>query len=227
MTTKQKSLLLSTLLLVLCLALVAGGTYALFSDKVVLTNHLEAGTMDITLKRVNLITNELDPTTGYLKEGGTDETVDFSTPTDRNIFDLAEGALLVPTSSYTAVMEITNDAATSDVAFGYWFEIKFYDTTSAEFADQLTVTVTTNYGVEGEEVEHTVKLTDGQTFIGSDSELVGTLDLTAANKTETFAVSVTFEDLENNNDVKGKKVSFDLVVHAIQVVKAPAASTTP
>jgi len=64
-TTKKRSVLLSVMTLVLCLALVAGGTYALFSDQVTLTNHLEAGTLDITLTRTKLVTKSLDNETSH------------------------------------------------------------------------------------------------------------------------------------------------------------------
>ena len=215
MTTKQKSVLLSVLMLVLCLALVAGGTYALFSDDVTLTNHLEAGTLDITLKRTKLETLSLDNTTGYLVETVNNDVVDFSTPNDRNVFDIEEGVLIVPCSSYTATMEITNDVATSDVAFAYWLEIRFGSESDLELADQLKVVLTTEDGTEYE-----VVLSDGA-MIGSEGSPVGTLPKTAS---ETFEISVEFLDLDNNNDAKSKKVSFDLIVHAVQAIKAPTAT---
>lgn len=218
MTTKQRSVLLSVLMLVLCLALVAGGTYALFTDDVTLTNHLQAGKMDITLKRTKLVTYELDTTTGYLTDGGSDEVVDFSGETTRNVFDIENGALIVPKSSYTATMEITNDSTASDVAFAYWLEIKFDNQTSADLADQLTVTVVTDDGTQNGKTTE-VTLSAGQTFIGSETAPIGTL---AKTKSQTFKVSVLFDDLDNNNDVQNKTVHFDLIVHAVQVVSAPS-----
>ena len=215
MTTKQKSVLLSVLMLVLCLALVAGGTYALFSDDVTLTNHLEAGTLDITLKRTKLETLSLDNNTGYLAENVNTDVVDFSTPNDRNVFDIEDGVLIVPCSSYTATMEITNDVATSDVAFSYWLEIRFGSESDLELADQLKVVLTTEDGVE-----HEVILSNGA-MIGSEGAPIGTLAKTAS---ETFKISVEFLDLDNNNDAKSKKVSFDLIVHAVQAIKAPTAT---
>ena len=68
MTKKKRTILLSVMTAVLCLALVAGGTYALFSDQVTLTNHLEAGKLDITLTRTYLKTKSLNSQTGYLDE---------------------------------------------------------------------------------------------------------------------------------------------------------------
>ena len=215
MTTKQKSVLLSVLMLVLCLALVAGGTYALFSDDVTLTNHLEAGTLDITLKRTKLETLSLDNNTGYLAENVNTDVVDFSTPNDRNVFDIEDGVLIVPCSSYTATMEITNDVATSDVAFSYWLEIRFGSESDLELANQLRVVLTTEDGVE-----HEVILSNGA-MIGSEGAPIGTLAKTAS---ETFKISVEFLDLDNNNDAKSKKVSFDLIVHAVQAIKAPTAT---
>ena len=51
MTKRKRSVLLSILTLVLCLSVVAAGTYALFTDDVTFEEHLNAGSLDITLIR--------------------------------------------------------------------------------------------------------------------------------------------------------------------------------
>ena len=228
MTTKQKSVLMSVLVLVLCLALIAGGTYALFTDQVTLTNHLEAGQMDITLKRIKLETWTLDTETGFLVQETDDTVVDFSEGTDKNVFGLADNAVIVPECEYTATMQLMGidpdkPERVNNVAFSYWLEIKLDSANSSEdFADQLKVVITTKDGTETE-----VTLKDGK-FIGSKDAPVGTVELNRpANDPETFKVSVTFLDLDNNNDVQSDKVSFDLIVHAVQATKAPTTGTTP
>ena len=115
MTTKRRSIILSAMTLMLCIALVAGGTYALFTDSVKLTNHLQAGTLDITLVRTNLKTKSLNQTTGFLVETENADDVDFSKANGDNVFDMTEGTLVVPACWYEAEMQITNN---SDVAFG-------------------------------------------------------------------------------------------------------------
>ena len=222
MTMKQKSVLMSTLLLMLCLALVAAGTYALFTDEVTLTNHLEAGHMDITLKRIKLETLTLDTASGFLVEKNDDTVEDFSNGTDKNIFGLDESAVIVPGCTYTATMQLMgvdkdNPDRVNNVAFSYWLEIKFDGNKSnGELADQLTVIVTTKDGTE-----HEVVLREGK-FIGGEASPIGTVKLNRPeDDPETFKVTVIFDDLNTNNDAQGDNVTFDLIVHAVQATKKP------
>lgn len=217
MTTKKRSVLLSVMTLVLCLALVAGGTYALFSDQVTMTNHLEAGTLDITLTRTNLVTESLDDETGFLVEATSTEVVDFSNPTTRNVFDIDGDELIVPSCSYTATMSIANN---SDVAFGYWLEIVFSDEANLELADQLQVTVTTVDGTTETEWLDEV-LSESAGLLGSAEAPMGIL---AKTKSAPFTISVEFiSDDDVNNDAQAQGLDFDLVVHAVQVTDAPTA----
>jgi uncharacterized protein (TIGR02452 family) len=114
--------------------LIAGGTYALFSDQVTLTTHLKAGTLDITLHRVNLKTLVLDNDTGYLTDKTSTEIVDFSRPTNRNVFDIDSNHKIVPGCTYDATLKLTNS---TDVAFLYWVEIINRDLSGVDLADQL------------------------------------------------------------------------------------------
>ena len=124
MTKTKRSTLMAVLLMVLCVAMFAAGTYALFTDGVDLKNHLSAGTLDITLERTHLSTWQLDNTTGLFVEKTNDGVVNFSEPSKRNVFDITEVDRIVPLCSYTAQMKISNN---SDVAFRYWIEIVFDD----------------------------------------------------------------------------------------------------
>ena len=210
---KKRSVLLSALTLMLCLALVASGTYALFSDQVTLKNHLQAGTLDITLIRTNLTTLSLDNTTGFLVETENSEDVDFSAPTDRNVFDITDETLVVPGCVYTAEMQIQNN---SDVAFGYWLEIVFDDTVDLTLAEQLKVTVTTadgNKSISG-------MLNENKGLIGEEADPVQILAKTGS---ALFTVTVEFCDLDHsvNNNAKLSSFEFDIIVHAVQITTAP------
>ncbi|MBR2970906.1 MAG: hypothetical protein IKC48_03825 [Clostridia bacterium] len=206
MSTKAKSLLMSSLMVMMCLAAVAVGTYALFSAEVTLTNHLKAGTLDVMLRRTNLVATYLDED-GYLDEKTDGEDVDFTQATNQNVFGFSGTGTVVPGSKYTADMEIINNG---DVAFAYWIEIVFDDTLGLELADQIEITVTTDQSVSA-------KLSSGVT-LGSETSPIGTL--AATDESQAFSVSVEFLDLKDgsNNDAQGQEVSFDLVVHAVQVV---------
>ena len=210
---KKRSVLLSALTLMLCLALVASGTYALFSDQVTLKNHLQAGTLDITLIRTNLKTLSLDNTTGFLVETENPEDVDFSAPTTRNVFDITDETLVVPGCVYDAEMQIKNN---SDVAFGYWLEIVFDDTVDLTLAEQLKVTVTTADGSKS----ISGMLDQNKGLIGEEADPIGILAKTGS---ALFTVTVEFCDLDHsvNNNAKLTSFEFDIIVHAVQITTAP------
>lgn len=213
MTKKKRSVLLSVMTLALCLALIASGTYALFSDEVRLTNHLQAGTLDITLTRNSLTTKSVDTTTGFLTDPiTTTEPVDFSNPTNRNIFDITADTLIVPGSYYSAEMQISNH---SDVAFGYWLEIVFDGTVDLTLAEQIKITVTTSDGAKS--ISTTLDKSKG--LIGEEASPIEVL---AKSGSALFTISVEFSDLGNNNDAKNKTFEFDVIVHAVQVTSEPA-----
>ena len=207
----KRSLLLSVMTVVLCVSLVAGGSYALFSESVTMTNHLHAGTMDITLTRTDLVTISLDPTTGLLIRTQNGEDVNFSDPTTRSVFDMTDQTLLVPGSFYQAEMQIANH---SDVAFGYWLEIVFTDEEALVLADQIKVTVTSAAGTKE------ARLSESAGEIGNASSPISVLDKT---QTALFTVSVEFLDLTGANDAaKSQNLYFDVIVHAVQSATLPA-----
>ena len=225
MTKKKRSVLLAVLTLVLCVALVAAGTYALFSDKVTLGNHLQAGTLDITLIRTKLVTESLDPSTGFIVHKENTERIDFSTPWDpehpelknENVFDMVEGLLIAPGCSYSAEMQIINN---SDVAFGYWIQIDFDDEADLALANQLKITIET---VDSQKSIDGKILSESKGLIGSEKSPIGVLSKTAEGKLQEFTVTVEFADSKANNDAKNAAFDFDLIVHAVQVTTAPKA----
>lgn len=225
MTKKKRSVLLSVLTLVLALSLIASGTYALFSDSVKLENHLEAGTLDITLTRTNLLTQSLNTTTGFLVKTENAEDIDFSEPADpndpnaknKNVFDITGDTLIVPDCWYTAEMQIKNN---SDVAFGYWLEIVFEDGVDLTLADQIQLTVVTVEGTQSK----TLSQSKGE--IGAKDDHIGTL---AKGAEQLFTVTVAFNNLDEsvNNTAMSKAMDFDIIVHAVQVTKAPTETPAP
>ena len=205
MSKKKTKLLIALITIALCICMVVGGTYALFTDKVILTNHLKAGELNITLVRTNLTTTTLDEETGYLKTVESTPDVDFTNETAENVFGLTSDTKIVPQCSFEAMMEVSNN---SDVAFSYSLEIVL-DGDAKELSDQIELSVTVNG------VTTTNKLSEGYTV-----ENVATL---AINQTSEFVVNILFLDLDSevNNAAQNQEVNFDLIVSAIQVTQAP------
>ena len=222
MTRRKRSVLMSVLTCLLCLALVASGTYALFSDQVTLKNHLVAGTLDITLIRTNLTTLSLDNNTGFLVKTENPKDIDFSEPADlndpnaenKNIFDITDETLIVPGCVYSAEMQISNN---TDVAFGYWLEIVFDDTVDLTLAEQLKITVTTVD--ESKSISGMLSANAG--LIGGEADPISVLAKSGAS---LFTITVEFCDLDYsvNNNAKLATFDFDVVVHAVQVTTAPS-----
>lgn len=223
---RKRVLIVAVAIILLCMSIVLGVTWALFSDLASVKNHLKAGDLEITLERVDLVKKTLSDL-GYLEEVRVqDETKDapvsFTDPTNKNVFglDLDEGGKatekIAPGAKFTAKMKISNN---SDVAFGYWIEIVCTDKASGEaLAKQLKVTVNTGSD-KSDTVANGLK-------IGSASEHV---DVLAKGESDTFTVTVEFLDsykdsngLEygDNDLAQGEDLEFDLVVHAIQVTGA-------
>ena len=213
MNKKMRTLLLACVTILLCVTMIAGGTYALFTDEVRLSNHLIAGDMDITLERIALNGKTLNNTTGFLDDLNDTSIVDFSGETTENVFGLKNDTLIVPESSYKATMKITNG---SDVAFGYWLEIKVTgnkdakdDTKVAELLSQLTI------NVKAGDKEISQSLAD--LTVGAKNDLVAVL---AKGSESIFTVEIVFEsDDDVNNDAMNDEVMFDLYVYAVQVTK--------
>ena len=157
MFKRKRALLIACSTILLCLALIVGGTYALFTDSAKVTNHLRAGFMDVTLIRTNYTHKVLDLQTGYLTDRvatGDELNVDFSGVTNENLFGLTmeddaataydDRDLMVPGVSYRSEMKLTNNGT---VAFNYTINIVYNETdangneSDSKFAEQLYVTL--------------------------------------------------------------------------------------
>lgn len=207
MTKTKRSIVVSVMIIMLAFALIATGSYALFTADAELTNHLSAGTLDITLKRTHLWTHSIDPRTGSMADSENPYTLDFSKPNDENVFDILPGTLIVPGCSYTAEMQIENN---SDVPFGYWLEIVFDDSDNLALADQLYVKVSTVKGATE------ARLSESAGLVGKENDPIGILEI---GDSQLFTINVEFLDLEDvvNNTAMNQSLEFDVLVHAVQI----------
>ena len=213
---KLRTLLMCTLSIMLCMATVVVGTYALFTDKVTLNNHLQAGTLEISLVRTKLTKTELTER-GYLETSELpdgENGKDFSNATNENVFGITDGTLVVPGSSYQADLKLTNGGS---VAFTYLVELKIIEGGSTALADQLIITAG-----KSEAAATSKKLSDVANGLIFDGELAASTPET--NTAVNFFVKVEFvndTETDANNAAKNGEVKFDIVVSAFQKTTAP------
>ena len=209
---RKRTLLVSVAVILLCMTIILGVTFALFTDKETIENHLVAGDLSITLNRVSLVKTTLDEK-GYLKELPADTTVvPFDQATNENVFGLTANEKIVPGSKFVAKMAIANNG---DVACGYWIEVVCTDKSKGEdLAKQLKVTVDS---VDG-------KIEDGLQLKGANG-YIGSVEIT---KSKEFTITVEFLDCfdtnsgltkYDNDKAKGEELYFDLIVHAEQLTE--------
>ena len=235
---RKRTVLVSTAIILLCLSVIVGMTWALFTDTRSLNNHLKAGDMSITLLRTELTKTMLNEK-GYLDtieiQKATDDPVDFTTnkpddTADDNVFGIAEGEIIVPGTKYVAVMQIENH---SDVAFGYWIEIKCDDESKLEdLAQQLKVTVTTDSD-SYDFVANGLTVKPEKGYIEAVAVRPANADETDTTGIAKFTVTVEFVDLgvnddftSDNNLAKEDTVEFDIVVNAVQLTTDPNSTPT-
>ena len=209
----KRALLLSGVTILLCFTIIIGMTYALFSDTDSVYNHLQAGTLEVTLKRTRL------DKTYYvggrdLKHEINENVIDFTSKTslDRNIFDILANEKIVPGCKYVATMQVENH---SDAPFGYWIAVKCSDETKdSSLAKQLWVTVECGD-------------TKVENFVGDslivDDEGRGCIGYVAIGEADSFTVTVEFLDsavsdkeMDSNDLAQSESILFDLVVYATQ-----------
>lgn len=223
----KRMLIVSCATILACMSVVAGMTWALFTDTQIVTNHLVAGDLVIKLSRTELTKTTLDTTTGYLKtEAVPNAALDFTDPSDANVFGLSQDEKMVPGTKYVATMEVSADAEDNDVAFEYWVRIDCKDNNA--LAQQLKVTVYSDLNEDGTIDMETEKKLDGILVEDlGNPDVPDVIGLVSKGNPSTFIVEIEFVNLgytyENgilsstNNDAKGQDVDFDLIVYAVQV----------
>lgn len=205
--SKVRTLLVACVMIMLCAAMIVGGTYALWSDNVTVENHLTSGTLQVKLERISLTKTYLDDETGYLVTAGPDMTiVDFTdtNTADDNVFGI-EDEKVVPCSEYEAKLRLTNNG---DVAFTYDVIIKLNSASNA-LAEQLKVYI------DGED-----KGTLDQYAVDGKA-IISTQTMAKDDTAKEFTVKIQFINDNNiNNDAQDKEVKFDLLVNAVQKTTA-------
>lgn len=210
---KKRTLVLALSIILLCMSLLISTTYALFSETIVIKNHLQAGFLDVSLVRTNLkytILNE----EGYLQEEEISENIDFSALKNESIFGIdSPSTLIVPGSYFEAELELRNQG---NVAIEYVIKIVFNDEVN-ELAKQVKVKLIKDDG--SEEIKTLDEILKNDFIISSDEMIVG-------EKTNKFSIRIEFinDVLENtyngviinNNLAQNKQTTFDLVVEAVQ-----------
>ncbi len=221
-TNRKRALIVSASVILLCMTVIVGMTWALFTDEKPLFNHLQAGDLSITLDRTALTKTTLNAA-GYLVEeqiqAPGSKPANFTDPTNDNVFGIKDGEKIVPGSKYVATMQIANN---SDVAFGYWVEIVCTNQKDgADLAKQIKVTVSVDSGLNQADFV-------GNGLVVKDANS-GCIDELAVGEVSTFTVTVEFLDsaisgnqIEDNNLAKNQKLDFDLIVHAVQATSTPA-----
>lgn len=224
---RNRLLLVSCVVILLCVCMIAGMSYALFTESVTVKNHLHAADLDIGLYRTYLKYNDLN-NDGELEEFEDSTVVDFTTTTfpEKNIFGVnSEGILLVPGSFFTADMKITNDG---EVAFEYTVSIILNGDGSTDPA------VIARNKALAEQLQVTFKHADGSTTVKRLTELSTGFTIQAGKMKVTdteqeFTITIDFlddvvvnrdetprEDWIYNNEAQEGTVWFDLVVSAVQ-----------
>ncbi len=211
MAKRTRVLLLSLVTVLLGVALVVGGTFALFSDEVTVNNHLSAGSLEVGLQRTSFTTHTIAD--NGLMEDVTDSTVVDLVASNDPVFNIVNA---VPTSYYAAKLEVSNRG---DVAFDYGVRILWNTENNATdeqklFAEQITITISDAYGTTLKEFA-LADCAENQVSLGS--VLAKTNDA-QDYPTGSFIVKATFEDREDNNGVQLITIDFDLQVYAVQKV---------
>lgn len=226
---KLRATILAVITMLLCVSLIAFGTYALFTDSRNLVVHLNAATLEIDLLRTHLDYNSLS-TDGYEYVGENTETINFTEATERNLFDLTEDTLIAPGCWYEATLQINNKGT---VAFVWWLDITLNGNVS-ELSDQIQITITQcdKNGVELKNADGSYamqragRLSDGA-VLGSAENPVGHFAISADNTVAVFKVRVEFLNLDTdgsiNNLAQNGKTAFDMTVNAVQELQNPQA----
>ena len=187
-----------------CLALLIGGSYALFSDSVDVNNHLKAGNLKVGLERVSYQTSTIGSDGNWID--GTADTSVVDLTSDSQALFATENA--VPGSWYEAKIKVTNKG---NVAFDYGMRMLWNTNGEAtaeqqELAGQIRMTIT--YGANNTSVSFMLDES-------SDVELGRLL----SGASEIFTVRAELTDAANNNAVQDISLDFDLQVYATQVVQ--------
>ena len=222
MTRRTKTLLISTMTLMLCIMLISAATFALYSQETRITNHLEAGKLELQLWRVGVAQHTLNDA-GYLETvtRGQGETTpsgnavyqNFSGSVNDNFFGLTDQDLksLVPGAWYETTLKLVNNG---DVAFTFSINIVAIQASSA-LQEQVTVSI-----IPCDENGNAIGNATSKTLSELVANSVAVTQVMDATATEQYVkVKIAFSDKISEIDENG--VNFDLLVKADQLVSKP------
>lgn len=225
MLKRNRLLLISSSVVLLCLAIVVGATYALFTEKASVQHHLQAGNLTASLVRHSYTYTVLGDD-GVMKTvkssdiaaDNKDKDVDFSAVNKSNFFgfDNSKEIKMAPGCSFNAVFTIANKGST---AFTYSFDFVGVDgkSISDDFAKQLQVDVV---AIKDDGTTKSVASGTIYSFINDSGKVYtangGEALVVDANSSTKFSVTVTFVSSGNNNAAEKGTVWFDFVVNATQ-----------
>ena len=206
MSKATRALLVSCAVIIVCMSLIVGVTYALFTDRVQLVTHLKAGNLNVEMQRSSLtyyVINE----EGKLVEQTDKTPIDFSTATSKNVFGLPEGKTLtiVPQSFIQANLQLVNKG---NVAFKYKVSITNASELNA-LSDQVKITVKCG------DKEITKSISQ---IVNAGGVLVSDIAMAGNEEMQNISVRITFVDSKDNNDAKQLETKFDLIIEATQDV---------
>ena len=231
MMNRKRVLLMSASMILLCMCVIVGATYALFTDTETVANHLQAGNLDVKFERTYLEYTVLNDE-GMMIVKTVEDDADFTETnlSTANIFGITDDSKIVPGSYVKAELKVSHDRDVDDipdsnVAFDYKVFIKLDKNSYNDLADQLYVTVTNNE--TDEVVVNNVKLND-KMFNAEDPGYVCIFsgDDVKLSESDTFTVMIVFENVTNdkgetNNKAENQTVYFDLIIEAEQSTVAP------
>lgn len=231
MMNRKRVLLMSVAMILLCMCVIVGATYALFTDTETVGNHLRAGNLDVKFERTNLEYTVLNGD-GMMIVKTVEDDADFTETNlaTANIFGITDDSRIVPGSYVKAELKVSHDRdaddnkADSNVAFDYKVFIKLDKDSYNDLADQLYVTVINNE--TNETVVDYVKLND-KMFNAEDAGYfcIFSGDDVKLTESDTFTVQIDFENVldngKTNNKAEDLTVYFDLIIEAEQSTSAP------
>ena len=113
---------MSGAIILLCMTIIAGMTFALFTDSKRVKNHLQAGDLEVTLTRTYLEYSVLNPQ-GKLAVTKVEEDLNFTNSTNQNVFGVdAKNIRIVPGSYFKA-----------DLRVDTYYRSRFYNRTNLTF----------------------------------------------------------------------------------------------
>ena len=192
-SSNRLTILTACIAIVLSLSAIVGGTFALFSADVAVTNNvLQAGSLSVKLERISLQATDLE--NGVLIPGqdvADSPAKDFSN-SQENVFGLDGNDVIVPGSEYIATMRLTN---TGTVAFDFTASLQITDDNAeAKLSEQLTLKL---LDVNDNQLQN------GTVYAGNDN-------------TFTFKVVLIFNDLSTNNAVMNAGAKVNLLISCTQ-----------